>query len=58
VIPGQSGGPYFGWWGDEPWPRVVGTQSAEKWNGPSGPNTCGGGNPLPELINYVRNVEP
>ncbi len=25
--PGQSGGPYWGWWSGEPWPRVVGTAS-------------------------------
>ncbi len=58
VIPGQSGGPYFGWWDNEPWPRVVSTQSAQQWGGSSGPNTCGGGNPLPELVNYARNVAP
>jgi V8-like Glu-specific endopeptidase len=58
VIPGQSGGPYFGWWDNEPWPRVVSIQSAHQWGGPTGPNTCGGGDPLSELINYARNVEP
>jgi V8-like Glu-specific endopeptidase len=58
VIPGQSGGPYFGWWAGEPWPRVVSTQSAVQWGGPTGPNTCGGGNPLPEVINYARTVAP
>lgn len=54
VIPGQSGGPYFGWWDGEAWPRVVGIQSGQT----SSFNTCGGGNPLSELINYARNVEP
>lgn len=58
VIPGQSGGPYFGWWEGEPWPRVIGSQSAVNWGGPSGPNTAGGGRPLPELINHARTVEP
>jgi V8-like Glu-specific endopeptidase len=58
VIPGQSGGPYFGWWAGEPWPRVVATQSAHQWGGASGPNTAGGGNPLPELINFARNNSP
>jgi V8-like Glu-specific endopeptidase len=58
AVGGQSGGPYFGWWGDEPWPRVVGTQSGENQGGPGGPNNCGGGNPLPELINHARTVEP
>ncbi len=58
VIPGQSGGPYFGWWSGEPWPRVVGIQSAQNWGGPGGDNTCGGGNPLSELISYARNEMP
>lgn len=58
VIPGQSGGPYFGWWDGEPWPRVVASQSAENWGSTPGPNAAGGGNPLPELINHARNVEP
>lgn len=58
VIPGQSGGPYFGWWAGEPWPRVVATQSAHQWGGASGPNTGGGGNPLPELVNFARNAAP
>jgi V8-like Glu-specific endopeptidase len=58
VIPGQSGGPYFGWWASEPWPRVISTQSAQQWGGASGPNTCGGGDPLPELVNYARTVAP
>jgi V8-like Glu-specific endopeptidase len=58
VIPGQSGGPYFGWWEGEPWPRVVSIQSAHQWGGPTGPNTCGGGNPLSELIAHAISVEP
>lgn len=58
IWPGQSGGPFFGWWDGEAWPRVVSSQSAEKWGGSTGPNTCGGGNPLPYLINYARQQEP
>lgn len=58
VWPGQSGGPYFGWWAGEAWPRVVGIQSTENWGGTGGPNTCGGGNPLSELINFARAQEP
>ena len=58
VIPGQSGGPYFGWWDSEPWPRVISTQSAQQWGGVTGPNTSGGGNPLPELINFARTDAP
>ena len=54
VIPGQSGGPHFGWWSGEPWPRVVGIQSGQTATF----NTCGGGDPLPEIINYARNVNP
>jgi len=55
---GQSGGPAFGWWDGEPWPRVVGIYSAVNWGGTGGPNANGGGNPLPGLINYTRTVEP
>lgn len=58
VIPGQSGGPYFGWWNGEAWPRVVGTQSGQNLGGTGGDNTCGGGNPLSDLINYARNASP
>ena len=31
LVPGQSGGPYFGWWSGESAPRVVVSQSAENW---------------------------
>ena len=55
---GQSGGPAFGWWSGEPWPRVVGIYSAVNWGGTGGPNANGGGNPLADLINYARTVEP
>lgn len=55
---GQSGGPAFGWWNGEPWPRVVGIYSAVNWGATGGPNANGGGNPLSELINHVRTVEP
>ena len=58
AIPGHSGGPYFGWWDNEPCPRVVASQSAEKWGGATGPNTCAGGAPLPEMINWARTAEP
>ncbi|HEX5109162.1 MAG TPA: hypothetical protein VFV95_11970 [Vicinamibacterales bacterium] len=38
VSVGQSGGPFFAWWDNEPWPRVVGVQSWENAadNGASG----------------------
>lgn len=55
---GQSGGPAFGWWDGEAWPRVVGIYSAVNWGVAGGPNANGGGNPLPELINHARTVEP
>ncbi|MGD9220994.1 MAG: trypsin-like peptidase domain-containing protein [Desulfobacterales bacterium] len=58
IWPGQSGGPFFGWWAGEAWPRVVSSQSAENWGGTGGPNTCGGGDPLPYLINYARTQSP
>jgi V8-like Glu-specific endopeptidase len=58
VFPGQSGGPFFGWWDGEPWPRVVSVQSGQNLGGAGGPNTCGGGNPLPELVNYARTQDP
>ncbi len=58
VIPGQSGGPYFGWWANEPWPRVVSIQSGQQHGGPTGPNDCGGGNPLSDLINYALTAAP
>jgi V8-like Glu-specific endopeptidase len=58
VIPGQSGGPFFGVWSGEPWPRVVGIQSGQNLGGPGGDNTCGGGNPLSELINFARTDMP
>jgi V8-like Glu-specific endopeptidase len=58
AVDGQSGGPYFGWWEGEEWPRVVATQSAENWGGTGGPNAAGGGAALPILINHARAVEP
>jgi V8-like Glu-specific endopeptidase len=58
VIPGQSGGPYFGMWDGEPWPCVVGIQSGENLSGAGGDNTSGGGNPLSELIAFARNAMP
>jgi len=54
---GQSGGPYWGWWGDEPWPRIVGVHSASP-NSPgptrTGDNEAGGGPALSALIGYAR----
>lgn len=58
LVPGQSGGPYFGWWSGEGGPRVVVSQSAENWGAAGGPNAGGGGRALPELISYALSVEP
>jgi V8-like Glu-specific endopeptidase len=58
LAPGQSGGPYFGWWTSEGFPRVIVTQSAENWGAAGGPNAGGGGNPLPDLIIHATTVEP
>jgi V8-like Glu-specific endopeptidase len=58
VIPGQSGGPFFGWWDGEVGPHVIASQSAENWNSTPGPNAAGGGNPLPELVRHALTVEP
>ena len=58
LTPGQSGGPYFGWWTGESFPRVIAIQSAENWGFAGGPNAAGGGNPVPDLINHAKAVEP
>ncbi|KAL3675989.1 hypothetical protein R1sor_025937 [Riccia sorocarpa] len=59
---GHSGGPYWGWWKNEPWPRVVGTCSSESFD-PSkldatGDNNAGGGPGLSSLISYAREHYP
>lgn len=51
VIPGQSGGPMFGWWSGEPWPRVVADQS---WQN-SSTNGASGGSQMVDLIIRARN---
>lgn len=63
--PGQSGGCAWGWWGDEPWPRVVGVGSTigdtavKSTNvGTNGDNEYGGGPALSALINYARTTYP
>jgi V8-like Glu-specific endopeptidase len=58
VTPGQSGGPYFGWFTGDGFPRVIVTQSAENWGMAGGPNAGGGGQPLPDLIIHATTVEP
>lgn len=61
ITPGHSGGPVWGWWGSEPWPRVVGLQSAEAANparNTSGDNEYGGGPALSSLIGWARSNYP
>jgi V8-like Glu-specific endopeptidase len=54
VWPGQSGGPFFGWWSGEPWPRVAGVQSAQNPQ----TNSAGAGNDIPNMVNQARNDFP
>lgn len=58
---GHSGGPYWGWWGTEQFPRVIGTDSTSPQNpGPTtnGDNEAGGGPALTALIDYARQNYP
>jgi V8-like Glu-specific endopeptidase len=59
--PGQSGGPAWGWWSGEPWPRVVGVGStigSTAVQAPTGStigdNEYGGGSALSALISWAR----
>jgi V8-like Glu-specific endopeptidase len=54
VWPGQSGGPFFGWWAGEPWPRAVADQS---WQNAS-TNGASGGSMMVDLIIRARNDFP
>lgn len=63
--PGQSGGISWGWWGDEPWPRVIGVGStigSTAVQTPSGTTTgdneYGGGPALSALITWARTNYP
>jgi V8-like Glu-specific endopeptidase len=61
LMPGHSGGPVWGWWGDEPWPRVVGVFSTLPVTpGPdtSGDNEYAGGPALSSLIGWSRTNFP
>ncbi|MCF7976277.1 MAG: serine protease [Phycisphaerae bacterium] len=51
VWPGQSGGPFFGWWSGEGWPRVVAVQSSHN----SSENNASGGQDMVDLIIRARN---
>lgn len=59
--PGQSGGIVWGWWGDEPWPRVIGVGSTigstavqTPTGSTTGDNEYGGGPALSALIGWAR----
>ena len=54
VWPGQSGGPFFDWFGSDPWPSVVGVQSAQN----SSTNSAGGGNDIRDMVNQARSDFP
>ena len=57
IVGGHSGGPVWGWWNNEPWPRVVGVQSTESASparNTSGDNEFGGGPALSSLIDWAR----
>jgi V8-like Glu-specific endopeptidase len=63
--PGQSGGVAWGWWGDEPWPRVIGVGSTigstavqQPTGGTTGDNEYGGGPALGALISWARTNYP
>merc|ERR1712038_1052379 len=55
--PGHSGGPVWGWWAGEIFPRVVGDVSASSANPAytqTGDNEAGGGPALSALISWAR----
>jgi V8-like Glu-specific endopeptidase len=63
--PGQSGGVTWGWWADEPWPRVVGVGSTigstavqQPTGSTTGDNEYGGGPALSALISWARTNYP
>ena len=61
TVGGHSGGPYWGWWDDEPWPRVVGddsTSPSTPGTGTAGDNEAGGGPALSALISWARTNYP
>ena len=54
VWPGQSGGPYFGWWSGESFPRAVAVQSGQNSN----ENSASGGSDMVDLVIKARNQYP
>ena len=63
--PGQSGGISWGWWEEEPWPRVIGVGSTigstavqTPTGSTTGDNEYGGGPALSALITWARTNYP
>jgi len=58
--PGNSGGPMFGWWGDDP--RILGDVSGEEYDSALGGgewgNVVAGGSGLSNLISWARGAWP
>ncbi len=54
VWPGQSGGPFFGWWSGDVGPRVVAVQSSHN----SSQNNASGGQDMVDLVIRARNEHP
>lgn len=54
VWPGQSGGPYFGWWDGDVGPRAVAVQSSHN----SSENYASGGQDMVDLIIRAKNDHP
>jgi len=54
VWPGQSGGPFFGWWSGDVGPRAVGVQSSQN----SSENNASGGQDMVDLIIRATNENP
>jgi V8-like Glu-specific endopeptidase len=58
---GHSGGPVWGWWSGESFPRVVGDMSTESGSpsySTAGDNEAGGGPALTALLNWSRTNYP
>jgi V8-like Glu-specific endopeptidase len=61
TAPGQSGGPVWGWWGSEIFPRVIGVDSTSPFvpaPNTSGDNEHGGGPAMSDLIAFARTNYP
>jgi V8-like Glu-specific endopeptidase len=61
TINGHSGGPVWGWWTNEPWPRVIGVFSTLPFTpsmDTSGDNEHAGGPALASLISWARSNYP